>query len=275
MAILIRCFFSVVQGLVVIQIDGVNYLPSDRSPLVSAQLSDCGAPSPDCIFRIGDRSTSLNDRNNTLGSAYAFSGTMQYASLCLGSPTLDAYPAAGATSIQHLTREASASGEIVQSIQTFQQLSSSFSIFFDVAIQNRTSGYLIAKTNGDGSVRHFGVYMMSRSTGDFVRLYYTPQNATTHSSITFAGVSFADEQRHKVMLSVSGATITLRIDQQTATQSLDGPIQDCSLPGVDCVLNVGVRASAPGRTGYPLSGAVFDGKIDYANSLSSFPSISP
>lgn len=264
--------FSVVQGLVVVRIDGTNFLPSDRSPLLSTQLADCGPPSDDCIFRLGDRSRLLNDRDNTLGSAYAFDGMMQYATFRHGSPTLDAFPTAGATNVQHLTRQASVRGEIIQPIQSFQPLSRSFSVYFSVSIQNRTSGYLLAKSNMDGSVRYFSVYMMSRNTGDFVRVYYTPQNANAHTSVTFAGVSFADGESHKVMLSVSNTIIKLKIDQQTVIQSLEGPIQDCGFPQSDCVMNMGVRASAPGRTGYPLTGAIYEGSIIYGNSLSSFPS---
>ena len=261
--------FIVVRNLAVVQVDGTNYVPSDGQPLISSQVEDCGAPSIDCIYRVGARSSS-----SSLGESYQFEGTMHYASQCSNDARLGLYPAAGSPSVQHLLRHASHPNETVYEVAEFQPLSavSGFSVYFDVAIQPGTSGYLIAKTSSDGGLRHFAVYVRSSaSSGDEVRVYYTPSGSDSHSVLTFRSVALADGARHEVMVTIQGSAVTLSIDAYRGEQSMTGALEDCASEGGDCVLNLGRRASQTGLNGYPIESAMYEALIHYGRALTTFP----
>lgn len=257
--------FIVVQGLPVLQVDGVNYVPTDTTPLIAPQVEDCGSPSRECVFRIGDRSAPL-------GSAYPFDGTMHFASMCPNSAEVGQYPLAGSPTVQHLLRQSINPNQTIHSISPFARLSpSGFSIFFEAAIVG--SGYLFAKTNNDGSLRHMSVYVIRNSAGDSVRLYYKPQGSTTHASVTFRPVNLADGVRRRIMITVQDARVTLHIDQFTAQANLAGQVDDCTVGSGsgDCVLYLGRRAAPAGQLGFPIAGAIYRALVEHNAALSAYP----
>ena len=138
------------------------------------------------------------------------------------------------------------------------QAASAFTIIATFRQARSTGGYLLAKTNQRGDVRHLGLYLFK--TKSAINFYYMPAGSLRSRYIQFPFAFPVNDGRwHRVMLSVDQLEARLTIDgHHVATRTLVGPVEDCAnARSPDCVGMVGLRLSSdePDRTN-PFTGAV-------------------
>lgn len=111
-----------------------------------------------------------------------------------------------------------------------------------------TGGYLLSKSNADGTVRYLSVYLLQ--TRPSVRLWYLAKGESASRSVRFdLDSSLSDARTHAVMISLEGTTATLFVDgAQAARATLAALPEDCGAAATNCVTTVGYRTSAAGGT---------------------------
>jgi hypothetical protein len=129
-------------------------------------------------------------------------------------------------------------------------VSATFSVGVSLVMDAGARGYVFARTDLSGSVRRYALYVPSSGR---VRLYYRPVGAP-RNRIAYFNVVINDARVHAVLLTVAGQSATLRVDEQVASTTLVGAIEDCS--GSDCVFHVGQRAGGQGRATWVMHGTV-------------------
>lgn len=109
-----------------------------------------------------------------------------------------------------------------------------------------TSGYIVAKTNAAGSVRHYALY----STAGRVTYYFQDPQTQAIGSVRFR-VSVNDGRRHDLLLSIAADQYArLFVDGVSYRSATRVPNPtDCGPAGPDCVLYLGQRASASSASG--------------------------
>jgi hypothetical protein len=128
-----------------------------------------------------------------------------------------------------------------------------FSIAATVLQERGTAGYIVAKTNSDGSVRYFAVY--SDAVG--VHLYYKTVGSDQLQLVSWPK-RIDNGLFRRVFVAVRGARATLFVDgEKLATMFLVDFVTDCVMPSENCRLIVGGRAAPGGNTAaFPWNGQV-------------------
>ncbi|EGD74904.1 hypothetical protein PTSG_07132 [Salpingoeca rosetta] len=257
------------QGELHLTVDEEEY---DTITLAGAVV-DCGAAGPDCVFYIGQRSS-------TTGGAFVFRGQMfQFtwrggvepagdtqsltSSLWLFSnlllPTISNAPE---DEYNSLTGDLTLDGSNGVRILDHGGFGSTFVISMRVMQLAGNNGYLFAQSDGQG-FRHFSLY--SSSTSNALTFYYAAQGFRTQQSVRF-DVAIADSTVHTITVSVDSTRIDLRVDDQTFSAVLVGAVDDCGLEGANCFFHLGQRTSALGGAFF-LRGIVLDAAAVYAHAL--------
>ena len=134
---------------------------------------------------------------------------------------------------------------------------SSFTLRIDASVRSQTAGYLYARARSSG-FRFVGLYVRSRNRG--MIFFYKAVGSSAQSSVTFAFSELGDEATHSIELSVRGIVATLSVDSVVVgSETLSGYIDDCGVPGPECITHVGQR-----QRGYPLTGCVSAASIEPA-----------
>lgn len=240
-------------------------LQIDASPaplqgtLAAAPLDDCGQPSADCYFQIGQRMS-------TSGGAFQFHGEIYSASfhqrsftqtpgvVPAGDPRV--LPLAGGGLGQVVLR-----GLTGPRIRSFRAVSTSFSVGCNVSFTATSStGYLWAKSNLGGTVRRIALYVNGRG----LRFFYKPVGSSGHTSVNFPVASLFDGAFHTVVLAVSGQTATVVLDGTLLPQqALVGVVDDCSAVDPDCIFFLGQRSSTSPLTTWTMSGTIASANLYY------------
>jgi len=147
-----------------------------------------------------------------------------------------------------------------------------FTFTADFRTVSGRSGYLYARTNADGTKRHFGIYVAGAS--DSIRVWYHPVGAISSESLQFSlAAPVNDGVWHSIMITVMGLTLTLFVDgSNLPSQQLSGPISDCGLTGPDCLSVVGARTNA-GRLSSGLRGIIRSAVLFPFRALTAQPSL--
>eukprot|EP00041_Stephanoeca_diplocostata_P037075 m.1384296 g.1384296 ORF g.1384296 m.1384296 type:complete len:2410 (+) comp24974_c0_seq3:273-7502(+) len=128
-----------------------------------------------------------------------------------------------------------------------------FAVAVTATVASGDSGYLFAKTNGDGAVRYYSMY--TSAVTDQLRLYYRSGGRTR--AVVFA-VDISDGRPHAVVLNIVGLSVLLQVDASVFRARLAGSVEDCSGPSPDCVFILGARSTTSSR------GLVVRGTMQYA-----------
>ena len=155
-------------------------------------------------------------------------------------------------------------GSAIES-QDLPQVHRTFGFAVEFAQAPGTAGYLLAKTNGRGSVRYFSAYIPASQTS--VSFYYTPATGSGIRTVRFnmllAGqCSGGCLLQHTLYVLVDGRSITMALDhgesvrRELGSDPADWLLPDCPVQSVDCVLMVGARPPVAGGGRYPFTGII-------------------
>ena len=156
-------------------------------------------------------------------------------------------------------------------------LGQQWTIAMDLVQEVGNRGYVFAKTSLDGDgVRYYALY----SRANRLRFYYMSASNRL-VSVTFAGVSIADGQRHTVLLSADGSAISATVDGGDPVQAslsvsnTKKAIKDCNREdnGNDCVFSVGQRLKNSGSSAYQFVGTIYDFAVFSNKRFEDYPTI--
>ena len=132
---------------------------------------------------------------------------------------------------------------------------SSFNLQIEVSVEPQLSGYIYAKTESSG-FRFAGLYVRSRNRG--LIFYYKAVGSDEQKSVQFEFSTLGDGAPHRVELAVHNLEASLFVDGGAiGTQLLDGFVDDCGVPGPECITHIGQR-----QLGYPLTGCVSSATLE-------------
>lgn len=144
-----------------------------------------------------------------------------------------------------------------------------FTIALEVSLNEHRVQYLFCKSSVSGSKNGRYLCLYTNSKGQLY-LYYHPEDAKSTVRIgPFADdgqdpVALSTGTTHAVALTMTGKLATLTVDDITVAANLDhGPLGDC-VPGSDCVMYLGQRASTHSSgVAYTLNGTIHSAEMDY------------
>jgi hypothetical protein len=246
---------SVTGSVAVLSMDGAPFMLR----LLRGPVSDCGNAPAVCVLRVGQLSTFSGRR---------FVGFVREVRFYLRrAVTLVAAPVGrsdqtGPVSFSLLPYSPGVTqtfaGQRTDTVSNFGGLSArgvagAVSLAATVLHAHGTTGYIAAKTNGDGSVRHFAVY--SDPAG--VHLYHKVAGSTALHRASWA-VRIDDGLFHRVLVTVIDVRAALFIDGvRVGRRTLVGVLDDCTVPSGSCRLLVGGRATAVfNSAAYPWPGSM-------------------
>lgn len=143
-----------------------------------------------------------------------------------------------------------------------------FQTRFQAAPGEPPKGYLVAKTNSLGNVRHFGVYV---SASGRITIYTTTGADFTQLRSRFEAPSLTDGGVHSILIRIiRGIVLSLVVDGKTMPDVvLPAPLSDCGGATSMCVLYVGQRSSATGNGAFRFNGTIFSSKMFPSDALPS------
>jgi hypothetical protein len=115
-----------------------------------------------------------------------------------------------------------------------------FSLTVTVQMPGNSSGYVLSKSNAQGTLRYFALYADQLG----VRWYYKSTTANTLQLIAW-GQRIDDGAFHRLAVVVNRTHVALYVDLGLvggAAQLLNGTLDDCSMPSASCRLVMGARA---------------------------------
>lgn len=134
---------------------------------------------------------------------------------------------------------------------------SSFKYSTIASVRSQMPGYLYARAASSG-FRFSGLYVRSRNRG--LIFFYKAVGSTAQKSVMFAFSTLGDEAQHAIELSVDGVTAVLSVDSIViGTRLLDGFVDDCGVPGPECITHVGQR-----YRGFTLTGCLSAASLEPA-----------
>ena len=227
--------------------------PSSASPTSASPTSASPtSASPSTASPTSASPSTASPTSASLTSASPTSASPTSASPTSASPSTESPTSAGPvdTTIQDLL--ATSSGVLVdgelcfdglafETVPAVQAVTAQFSVVTTVRLAPGSSGYIFSKSTAAG-VRFYSLY----ATDTDVRMYYTTVAAPGVQRLVTWNIALRDNQEHRLLLSVVGASATLHVDNVAlSTQALLGTVGDCEPIAADCVLTLGNRA--PGR----------------------------
>jgi hypothetical protein len=240
-------------------------------------LSDCGDASTEdggCVFYVGQRAAPEGKSNfNFRGSVYDLQ--VYNARLPGLQPMAMAHQGPDTMAADLITSNGGGAISLAPGVNNLLPVSPlrkterDFTIALDVQLNEQRVQYLFCKSTVTGSKKGRSLCMFTNSEGH-IFLYYHPKNAKS----TILMGPFADDGQSPVVLSVgTNHTVSLTMTDTSAIVSVDattvaanldhGPLGDC-VPGSDCVMFLGQRASS-GESGvaFTLNGTIYAATIDY------------
>ncbi|EGD81509.1 laminin alpha 5 chain [Salpingoeca rosetta] len=149
------------------------------------------------------------------------------------------------------------------------RITSRFSIAFDMQQTPGNSGYYLAKSDALGR-RFFSLY--NTATSQQLYFVYRVPGATDIRFTRFT-TNLNDGNRHKVLVSVNGQSITVTVDGSVVgTNTLDAEVDDCGAASDDCIFFMGQKASLTGDT-LNFDGTMFAAALFPDSALTEFPQL--
>ena len=220
--------------------------------MVATPSDDCSEPSSECFFHIGQRMSASGGAHRYSGVIYSLTfWSAQWLRRDSQDPhELDLLVSVGGSPVQF----DGLYGHRIAQFRAIEGTSFSLSLRFTALAGSR--GYLVAKSNAAGDVRHYALY----GNADSLQFYYRAQGDEANYRSAEFQINAFDGAEHTIRLAVSDNIAQLHFDQAEAdVRTLVGRVEDCGPPDDDdCVLYIGQRAQ-----GYPFTGTMAVAKLFY------------
>lgn len=253
--------------------NSISLLSGTASSDANYQLDDCGAPSSDCEFHIGRRSSST-------GTGFPFKGDIYQVNMY----PQRAFP--NGRFIEHLGRPYSFNllesnggsnlklpieSGLASTVSPLRKVEEEFSISMQFTASIGSTMYLFCKSGTAGSLRDRRYCLYISSIGHLY-LYYRPAGISSTASSPRLGpftdssnslITVQSDKKHVLVVTFTGNDVRLLLDDKEGKELLaNGALADCT-PGNDCVMYVGQRSNGAGSTRFVFNGTIHTSTLFY------------